>query len=571
MCVGNRVRVSCLSSWEVVVNGRKMLRLGVLVALSLSAILVSANVVRAEPPCTCATCYDLTMVEDFVEDFIPAYSTLFTDLNKLLNVVGHSTARRVSGRIRSGESIFDEWEDLMVKGECKKLFEFTDVIGFRVTSQTSADLAAIESAIATKYSFTREKAHQDGYRSVDLHVKVGELTALVQLRTPYMNLWADWRRKLGEKVDNRALQTYGQQVSEYLTNLDKLRSEIPSCPSLLVNSVLNHADEMKDFVENGCFNWEDISATALSPLDDFYEREHSLDDVFVKAADYIYAECNVTYAEVEEYIAGFAPAFRTALSQLKELVGSRGVVTGRLKAAKSMFDNMTRRKADKCNLSDYLDIIGLRVTSATTDAVREVESFLVKNMKFWKGKSPKGDIETLNPETGYRAVHCELEVEGKPVEVQLRTPFATDWADWSHDLVYKGSHRVHDDSDVAKYAFDLANYMLKLDLLRKTIPACPETFATAIIEGSGGNGASNGCFRWSDVGVATQLSTTSRFVQLTHAGTNVQQVNNTTFYALVGVSVFCALTVMVALVAVYRRAKQSTSTHHMYVSIGDSA
>lgn len=59
-------------------------------------------------------------------------------------------------------------------------------------------------------------------------------------------------------------------------------------------------------------------------------------------------------------------------------------------------------------------------------------------------------------------------------EIQVGTPYMTLWADWEHDVVYKGPKNLKKDASVTKYAKLLAKYYMLLDDLRNGMsPDCP--------------------------------------------------------------------------------------------------
>ena len=74
--------------------------------------------------------------------------------------------------------------------------------------------------------------------------------------------------------------------------------------------------------------------------------------------------------------------------------------------------------------------------------------------------------------SGYRRIHLILLIrsENKTMELQIGTPYTNMWADWNHDLVYKGPKEFADDESVKTYSIAMADYFLKLDEERNQLP-----------------------------------------------------------------------------------------------------
>jgi hypothetical protein len=88
------------------------------------------------------------------------------------------------------------------------------------------------------------------------------------------------------------------------------------------------------------------------------------------------------------------------------------------------------------------DIAGTRITVSSIDEQRSIAKLIddtysgsvIKTKDFHQ--KPKGD--------GYFAIHKVIVIDGAPVEVQIRTPLQTKWADWGHDGIYKGPYKNND-------------------------------------------------------------------------------------------------------------------------------
>ena len=82
----------------------------------------------------------------------------------------------------------------------------------------------------------------------------------------------------------------------------------------------------------------------------------------------------------------------------------------------------------------------------------------------------------------------ELDTAG---EIQMGTPYMTLWADWEHDVVYKGPPRFKQNKNVYKYAQRLAKYYMMLDDIRnKMLPSCPQILQESLKES---NSSRNEC------------------------------------------------------------------------------
>ena len=103
------------------------------------------------------------------------------------------------------------------------------------------------------------------------------------------------------------------------------------------------------------------------------------------------------------------------------------------------------------------------------------------------------------------------------MELQIGTPYTNMWADWNHDLVYKGPKEFADDESVKTYSIAMADYFLKLDEERNQLPDCPaimeEVNALDILEDNAGGADAhalyeklgyppNACFWWNDMKLA---------------------------------------------------------------------
>ena len=153
-------------------------------------------------------------------------------------------------------------------------------------------------------------------------------------------------------------------------------------------------------------------------------------------------------------------------------------VCGRLKTAESLHEKMTGRWRG-VKLAEATDVVGCRVTLDSLDELHAAVEKLKKSQKVTEISDyitqPKGDIR-------YRSIHCTIEVEGRPVEVQFRTPHQTRWADWSHETLYKDHSGKKIPDQAWDYAREMSDYYAAVDSGKKdaTPPECTEPIRTTV-------------------------------------------------------------------------------------------
>jgi len=103
--------------------------------------------------------------------------------------------------------------------------------------------------------------------------------------------------------------------------------------------------------------------------------------------------------------------------------------------------------------------------------LRIESSFYIQTKKCYGICNPDGTPYRLTD--GYRRLHYIVLVSNKSIEIQMTTPYMTLWADWSHDIIYKGPSDISSNLDVQGYQLQLAEYYFLLDTIRDTSPTCP--------------------------------------------------------------------------------------------------
>ena len=113
--------------------------------------------------------------------------------------------------------------------------------------------------------------------------------------------------------------------------------------------------------------------------------------------------------------------------------------------------------------------------------------------------------------SGYRGITLIAEIDAKPLEIQLMTPYMVMWADWAYTVLLDVSlcfgsscmvYLLHPDvnsvadkefifllqetlglkKDVVEYGRQLSEYYYNLDSIRNKRPACPKTLSETTIK-----------------------------------------------------------------------------------------
>jgi ppGpp synthetase/RelA/SpoT-type nucleotidyltranferase len=126
------------------------------------------------------------------------------------------------------------------------------------------------------------------------------------------------------------------------------------------------------------------------------------------------------------------------------------------------------------------DVVGTRVTVNTLDEARDAAALIQSKIDSgdWLLIKMKDFVE--NPNEGYRSIHYQLVVDDVPVEVQIRTPGQTAWADWDHDIIYKGTYG--NVPEIKEYANKASDWVYAVDTTPSgaelpECPPCPEMLA----------------------------------------------------------------------------------------------
>lgn len=227
-----------------------------------------------------------------------------------------------------------------------------------------------------------------------------------------------------------------------------------------------------------------------------------------------------SFEEIETFIDTYQESFDLASAKLREIVGNDCVLTGRLKSAVSLQEKLVRKSED---LKEIKDIIGLRLTCQTVNDTLRITRIVEKQPEIFAVEEKKcyGICQGAGKyrDTGYRRVHLILILKstGKPLELQLGTPYCNMWSDWNHDMIYKGPKYFSENEQVMDYSLSLADYFYEMDERRRFLPFCPryisEKDALQVLrDGLDGEHAEktykklgspdSACFEWNDMKLA---------------------------------------------------------------------
>ncbi|QIG45180.1 DUF429 domain-containing protein [Nocardioides anomalus] len=149
------------------------------------------------------------------------------------------------------------------------------------------------------------------------------------------------------------------------------------------------------------------------------------------------------YAERHDELVGAAEA---AVALVRDILDEAGVnyltVEGRAKAVASFAEKAARTEGGRPLYPDPLrdigDQLGLRVLTYVRDDVEAVAALLATQLTVLDDRD-LGEITASQGRFGYASRHLQVEVDGRVVQVQLRTVLQHAWAEFEHDIRYKGT------------------------------------------------------------------------------------------------------------------------------------
>ena len=194
-------------------------------------------------------------------------------------------------------------------------------------------------------------------------------------------------------------------------------------------------------------------------------------------SDLVPAPPEPTPGAVRDAIAEFAtrrPALLSAtdhyLHLVTTLLDDAGInylnVTARTKSVASFAEKADRsvdgRRLYTDPLSEITDQVGLRVITFLHDDVTTVANLLAEEMQLLDDRD-MGQETAREGRWGYASRHLLVAVEGEqqPASIQVRTVLQHAWAEFEHDIRYKGSIPEEDAPDLDR-RFTLAAGLLEL-------------------------------------------------------------------------------------------------------------
>jgi len=172
-----------------------------------------------------------------------------------------------------------------------------------------------------------------------------------------------------------------------------------------------------------------------------------------------------TYAEQHpELVDAAARAAALIASMLDESGINYLTVDGRAKAIASFAEKANRAEGGRLlypqPLTDIGDQLGVRVITYVRDDVEAVAALLAEQLTV-RDDRDFGELTASQGRFGYASRHLQVEVEERLVQVQLRTVLQHAWAEFEHDIRYKGTVPAEHASEFDR-RFTLAAGLLEL-------------------------------------------------------------------------------------------------------------
>ena len=174
---------------------------------------------------------------------------------------------------------------------------------------------------------------------------------------------------------------------------------------------------------------------------------------------------------VREYAARhpeLVTAATSAVAVIGGILDEAGInyltIDGRAKGIASFAEKATRSESGKAlyvdPLTDIGDQLGVRVITYVRDDVEAVAALLAEQLPVLDDRD-FGELTASQGRFGYASRHLQVEIEGRVVQVQLRTVLQHAWAEFEHDIRYKGTVPVEHASEFDR-RFTLAAGLLEL-------------------------------------------------------------------------------------------------------------
>lgn len=165
-----------------------------------------------------------------------------------------------------------------------------------------------------------------------------------------------------------------------------------------------------------------------------------------------------------ELVVAAAEAVALARTVLDEAGVDYLTVEGRAKSVASFAEKAARTHDDRLlypdPLHDITDQLGLRVITYVRDDVEVTAALLGAQLRVLADQD-LGEVTASQGRFGYSSRHLQVEIDGRVVQVQLRTVLQHAWAEFEHDIRYKGVVPVEHASEFDR-RFTLAAGLLEL-------------------------------------------------------------------------------------------------------------
>jgi ppGpp synthetase/RelA/SpoT-type nucleotidyltranferase len=192
---------------------------------------------------------------------------------------------------------------------------------------------------------------------------------------------------------------------------------------------------------------------------------------------------------VRAYAAGHPELVRAAadaVALIASIIDEAGInylsIDGRAKSVASFAEKATRTAHGRAMYDDPLrdigDQLGIRVITYVRDDVEAVAGLLGEQLRVLDDRD-LGELTASQGRFGYASRHLQLDIDGRVVQVQLRTVLQHAWAEFEHDIRYKGTVPAEHATEFDR-RFTLAAGLLELadqefsairDRLRGALPA----------------------------------------------------------------------------------------------------
>jgi ppGpp synthetase/RelA/SpoT-type nucleotidyltranferase len=175
----------------------------------------------------------------------------------------------------------------------------------------------------------------------------------------------------------------------------------------------------------------------------------------------------VPIEKVQAFIDQFRPTYDSFTADFHSSFAQFGQTEARFKNADSLQEKLVRKGY---GLDHVADVVGTRITVASIKDLNAARLAIYD--KYGSAIIKEENKVNRADDSGYRALHFDLRVNGMPVEVQLRTARQSKFAEWCHPTVYKGA--LNGLPRAISYARRVSSALYRADLGGKyEQPECP--------------------------------------------------------------------------------------------------